>query len=180
VSSQANRSNQATQLTAPWRNKLSMFPTTPCRGLSLSRWAYAGVSLPSTMNQSSASPHFLGLRTAIYHAPDLQKAKAWYSSVLGIKPYFDQPFYVGFSVGGFELGLDPHSAASGAGGVTVYWGVANASAALERLLSLGATQHAPVQDVGDGIRVATVLDPFGNVVGIIENPHFKLSLESNA
>ena len=117
---------------------------------------------------------FLGLRTAIYHAPDLDKAKAWYSSVLGIRPYFDQPFYVGFSVGGFELGLDPHSRSSGAGGVTVYWGVGDVSAALERLISLGATQHTAVQDVGEGIRVATVLDPFKNVLGIIENPHFKL------
>ena len=50
---------------------------------------------------------FLGLRTAIYHAPELEKAKAWYAEVLGSAPYFDQPFYVGFNVGGYELGLQP-------------------------------------------------------------------------
>jgi predicted enzyme related to lactoylglutathione lyase len=133
----------------------------------------------SHMNESIASPHFHGLRTAIYRAPDLDKAKAWYSRVLGIAPYFDQPFYVGFSVGGYELGLDPDSSytAAGPGGVIVYWGVSDASAALERLLSLGATERTAVQDVGEGIRVATVLDPFGNVLGIIENPQFKLSGE---
>jgi predicted enzyme related to lactoylglutathione lyase len=132
------------------------------------------------MNQSTASRHFHGLRTAIYHAADLDRAKAWYSSVLGIAPYFDQPFYVGFCVGGYELGLDPDSSSvpAGPGGVIVYWGVSDASAALQRLLSLGATERTAVQDVGDGIRVATVLDPFGNVFGIIENPHFNLSTDN--
>jgi hypothetical protein len=61
--------------------------------------------------------------------------------------------------------------------VTVYWGVADATAALQRLLTLGATQHTAIQAVGDGIKVATVFDPFGNVFGIIENPHFKLSAD---
>jgi predicted enzyme related to lactoylglutathione lyase len=130
------------------------------------------------MNQSTASQHFQGLRTVIYAAPDLDKAKAWYSSILGIAPYFDQPFYVGFNVGGYELGLDPDPASPGGpGGVTVYWGVADASAALERLLSLGATSRTAVQEVGEGIKVATVLDPFGNVFGVIENPHFNLASE---
>jgi predicted enzyme related to lactoylglutathione lyase len=127
------------------------------------------------VKQTSSKPNFLGLRTAIYHAPDLAKAKEWYSKILGIDPYFDQPFYVGFNVGGYELGLDPDPSSEGAGGVAVYWGVADAKSALKRLLSLGATERTDVQDVGEGIRVATVLDPFGNVFGIIENPHFKLS-----
>lgn len=56
-------------------------------------------------------PRFLGLRTTIYPVTDLAKAKAWYSAVLGVKPYFDEPFYVGFNVGGFELGLDPDTSA---------------------------------------------------------------------
>ncbi len=134
------------------------------------------------MNESTTSPHFHGLRTAIYRAPDLDKAKAWYSRVLGIAPYFDQPFYVGFSVGGYELGLDPDASSplAGSGGVIVYWGVSDATAAWERLLSLGATGRTAVQDVGEGIRVATVLDPFGNVLGIIENPHFKLSTDDRS
>jgi predicted enzyme related to lactoylglutathione lyase len=117
---------------------------------------------------------FLGLRTVVYRAPDLDRAKAWYSQALGIAPYFDQPFYVGFNVGGFELGLDPDLAAStaGAGGVTAYWGVGNAGAVLERLLAQGAVLHAALRDVGEGIKVVTVLDPFGNVFGLIENPNF--------
>jgi predicted enzyme related to lactoylglutathione lyase len=129
------------------------------------------------MKSTSDSPNFLGLRTAIYHAPDLAKAKTWYSKILGIEPYFDQPFYVGFDVGGYELGLDPDptSKSGGSGGVFVYWGVSDADAALKRLLSLGATERTMVQDVGEGIRVATVLDPFGNIFGFIENPHFKVT-----
>lgn len=126
------------------------------------------------MKSSTDTSNFLGLRTAIYHAPDLAKAKSWYSKILGMEPYFDQPFYVGFNVGGFELGLDPDpSSSAGAGGVIVYWGVRHVDVALKRLLSLGATERTSVQDVGEGIRVATVLDPFGNVFGVIENPHFK-------
>ncbi len=113
----------------------------------------------------------LGLRTVIYPAPDLVKAKDWYSQVFECKPYFDQPFYVGFEVGGFELGLLP-DATPGVTGARALWGVANADAALARLLSLGAELIEPVADVGDGIKVAAVKDPFGNRLGIIENPHF--------
>ena len=127
------------------------------------------------MKPSTDTPNLLGLRTAIYHAPDLALAKAWYSRILGFEPYFDQPFYVGFNVGCYELGLDPDpSSSASAGGVVVYWGVANADAALKHLLSLGAAEHTNVQDVGEAIRVATVLGPFGNILGVIENPHFKL------
>jgi predicted enzyme related to lactoylglutathione lyase len=115
---------------------------------------------------------FLGLRTAIYSAPDLDAARAWYAGVLGIEPYFAEPFYVGFEVGGFELGLVPDAEHRGRGGVTVYWGVANADEGLAELLAKGASEHHGVQDVGDGIRLASVIDPFGNVLGIIENPHF--------
>jgi predicted enzyme related to lactoylglutathione lyase len=118
---------------------------------------------------------FLGLRTAIYHVDDIDKGKAWYSEVLGIEPYFDQPFYVGFNVGGYELGLQPTESATGekADGAVAYWGVEDAAAAYQRIIELGATPHEALQDVGEGIKVATVKDPFGNVFGIIENPHFK-------
>jgi predicted enzyme related to lactoylglutathione lyase len=118
----------------------------------------------------------LGLRTAIYRVADLGAAKDWYRSVLGVDPYFDEPFYVGFNAGGFELGLDPDTSegAPGAGGVTVYWGVEDAEAALARLLRLGAREHSAVREVGGGIKVGTVLDPSGNVFGIIENPHFRI------
>jgi predicted enzyme related to lactoylglutathione lyase len=122
----------------------------------------------------------LGLRTAIYHVSDIEKGKRWYSDVLGFDPYFDEAFYVGFNVGGYELGLQPDEAeatARRADGAVAYWGVADAEAALQRLLELGATVHETVQDVGEGIKVATVKDPFGNVFGIIENPNFKIASE---
>ena len=119
---------------------------------------------------------FQGLRTAIYHVDDIAQAKAWYSTVLGIAPYFDEPFYVGFNVAGYELGLQPKNAKIPNAGPTVvaYWGVADAKEALARLVQLGARLHDEVQDVGEGIRVAAVTDPSGNVFGIIENPHFAL------
>jgi predicted enzyme related to lactoylglutathione lyase len=118
---------------------------------------------------------FLGLRTVIYHAPDLAAAKAWYSAAFGVAPYFDQPFYVGFEVGGFELGLDPDTSAVTVGNNAVaYWGVKDIDDAYGRLLASGARPHDPVKEVGDDIKVATVTDPFGNVIGLIQNPHFKV------
>lgn len=114
-----------------------------------------------------------GLRTVAYPAPDLEKGKDWYRKVLGKEPYFDMPFYVGFSVGGYELGLVPDGV-PGSSGSQIFWGVADCSAELARLIELGGVLHEEVKDVGDGIKVASVLDPFGNVFGIIENPHFKL------
>ena len=118
----------------------------------------------------------LGLRSVIYQVSDIEKAKAWYARALGLAPYFDQPCYVGFNVGGYEFGLDPDSSGnpSGAGSGVAYWGVENIESSLEELLKLGATSQGEVQDVGEGIRMATVLDPFGNILGIIENPHFSL------
>jgi catechol 2,3-dioxygenase-like lactoylglutathione lyase family enzyme len=113
----------------------------------------------------------LGLRTVAYPAPDLAAAKAWYSEVLGQPPYFDEPFYVGFAVGGFELGLIPDGT-PGTDGSQALWGVADAEAAMERLLALGATPLEPVTEVGEGIKVGAVADPFGNRFGIIENPFF--------
>src|SRR3954465_5502235 len=124
------------------------------------------------MGESVLSNAFQGLRTVIYNAPDLAKARAWYSKGLGIEPYFDQPFYVGFNVGGYELGLDPDASSTpgGNGGAVAYWGVTNAEEPLQRPVSLGATERSGVQEVGEAIRVATVFDPFGNILGIIENP----------
>ena len=114
-----------------------------------------------------------GLRTVIYKVPDLAAAKAWYRRVLGIEPYFSEPFYVGFQVGGFELGLDPDMGdAAPGGGVVPYWGVADADAAHLELVARGAQPYEPVRDVGGGIKVAAVKDPFGNIFGIIENPNF--------
>ena len=115
----------------------------------------------------------LGLATAIYNVPDMPRAKAWYSEAFQQQPYFDEPFYVGFNVGGFELGLDPDPSSvkrGGSGGVA-YWGVEDADRAFARLLDLGAGEVSGVRDVGGGIKVATLSDPFGTLIGIIENPH---------
>lgn len=118
----------------------------------------------------------LGLRTVIYKVPDLDRAKRWYSETFGIAPYFDEPFYVGFNVGGYELGLDPDVARqpAGAGGSVAYWGVTDLATALESLLSRGGKVVAPLQEVGGDIKVATIQDPFGNLIGLIENPGFTL------
>jgi predicted enzyme related to lactoylglutathione lyase len=116
----------------------------------------------------------LGLRTAIYPVPDLDAAKRWYTELLGQKPYFDEAFYVGFSVGGFELGLLPNAQA-GTIGPQPLWGVANIESAYARLLELGASVLEPVAEVGEGVKVAAVQDPFGNRFGIIENPNFNVS-----
>ncbi len=123
----------------------------------------------------SEASSFRGLRTAIYAVADLPKAKAWYADVLERAPYFDEEFYVGFNVGGFELGLVPEPDAPAerdAAGVA-FWGVHDAEAAYARLLSLGGTDHEPIQDVGGGVKIGAVRDPFGNVLGVVENPHFR-------
>jgi len=118
---------------------------------------------------------FQGLRTAIFKVNDLERAKAWYSDILGFAPYFDEPFYVGFSVGGFELGLDPDAEGVKVGdNLLVYWGVENAKETFEELLKKGATAHSEPQNVGGNIVVGSVYDPFGNIFGIIENPEFKI------
>ena len=114
-----------------------------------------------------------GLRTVIYPTPDLARGKEWYRKVLEREPYFDEPYYVGFSAGGFELGLIPDGE-PGLAGVQAYWGVPDAEAELARLTALGAEVHDPVKDVGGDIKVASVRDPFGNLFSIIENPHFKI------
>ena len=121
--------------------------------------------------------NFLGLRTINYHVADLMAAKKWYALATGVEPYFDEPFYVGFNIGGFELGLDPDpsSGMSGAGGTTAYWGVANAEVAVAKLVAGGATVRSAVREVGAGIKVGTVMDPFGNELGVIENPLFKIA-----
>src|SRR5688572_20792921 len=92
---------------------------------------------------------FLGLRTVIYHAPDLAAAKNWYARAFAVAPYFDEPFYVGFEIGGFELGLNPDTSGVNVGNNAVaYWGVADIDGAYAHLLDQGASPLDPINDVG--------------------------------
>src|SRR5690349_13949526 len=118
----------------------------------------------------------LGLRTTIYKVGDITKAKAWYAQVFETTPYFDEPFYVGFDIKGYELGLQPEDVPTTdkPESVVAYWGVNQITAEYERLLALGATEHEKPYNVGGEIVTATVKDPWGNIIGLIYNPEFKL------
>jgi catechol 2,3-dioxygenase-like lactoylglutathione lyase family enzyme len=118
------------------------------------------------------SIQLLGLRTVIYPAQDLAAAKTWWSHLLGEGPYFDEAFYVGFNVGGYELGLLPD--ADPADGALTYWGVDDVPSAVSAAIADGAFEHAGASEVGDGIVTASVRTPDGSIVGFIFNPHFKL------
>jgi len=113
-----------------------------------------------------------GLQSVVYPTADLAAAKAWWSALLGVEPYFDEPYYVGFSLNGYELGLLPNAPLED--GAVAYWGVANVDVALGDALAAGATEHTPATDVGEGIITATARTPQGSLVGFIYNPYFKL------
>lgn len=123
------------------------------------------------------SSPILGLRTTIYKVADINAAKAWYAGVFEIQPYFDMPFYVGFNIAGYELGLQPEEerTAEKVDSVLSYWGVDQITDVYNRFIGAGATEHEPPQEVGEGIVVASVKDPWGNVIGLIHNPHFTLA-----
>ena len=134
-----------------------------------------------------------GLTTVSFFADDLDAARAWYTSLLGIEPYYVTPGYVEFRVGDYlhELGIvdrrySPHpespdgSTSSGAAGVVIYWHVDDVALALERLLAMGAVEHQGVIDRGEGFLTASVVDPFGNVLGVMYNPHYLDVLSSRA
>lgn len=118
-----------------------------------------------------------GLQTTIYRVPDLAAAKKWYIEAFQSDPYFDEPFYVGFNLGGYELGLHPETEDDKIGdkrthGVEAYWGVNDVKSEHERFLSLGATEHTAPMNVGGEIEVSCVLDPWNNIIGFIYNPDF--------
>lgn len=118
----------------------------------------------------------LGLRTTIYKVPDMEAAKAWYTQAFGKAPYFDEPFYIGFNIGGYELGLLPEEEpiTERTDNVLSYWGVEDIEGDYKRLLSQGASAHEAPNNVGGELMVASLRDPWGNVIGLIYNPHFKL------
>lgn len=116
--------------------------------------------------------NILGLRTVGYKVSDIAKAKVWYADILGTAPYFDEPYYAGYAVRGFELGLQPEDGAEYPKVVNVvaYWAVPDVKDAYDELLARGATPFEEPMDVGDGIIVATVFDPWGNAFGLISEP----------
>ena len=112
---------------------------------------------------------FKKLRTVVYHVSDLESAKQWYSQITNMEPYFDQPFYVGFDINGCELGLDPDMTGVSAGNHSfVYWSVVGIENCVDSLIAKGAILSDAIKEVGDGIKVAVVNDPWGNAVGLIE------------
>ncbi|MFF8263590.1 VOC family protein [Streptomyces virginiae] len=126
-----------------------------------------------------------GFATINFWADDLEAAKAWYTEVLGIAPYFERPGYAEFRIGDYqhEIGIvdrryAPPGAAKEPGGAVAYWAVDDLQEVLRRLLELGAEEYQPVTAHGDGGFVtAAVTDPFGNVLGIMRNPHYVEVLE---
>jgi len=120
--------------------------------------------------------NILGLQTCIYLVADLDKAKEWYAEAFATQAYFDEPFYVGFNIGGYELGLMPGENASTAKteSVLAYWGVNDIQGVYKKFLELGAVPHEEPHNVGGELMVASVKDPWGNIIGIIYNPVFKL------
>jgi predicted enzyme related to lactoylglutathione lyase len=117
----------------------------------------------------------LGLRTTIYKVGDINQAKEWYAKVFEVQPYFDEPFYVGFDIGGYELGLQPEATPSKDKDESVvsYWGVDDIHGEYRRFVSLGALEYEAPREVGGDIVVAKVKDHWGNIIGLIYNPHFK-------
>ena len=109
------------------------------------------------------------IRSVIYHTTNLNEAKEWYKKVTNTEPYFDEPFYVGFDINGFELGLDPdiHKVQNGNNAVA-YWSVDEIESVVEKFKNLGAEIESPVINVGGGIKAAIVKDPFNNFIGLIE------------
>jgi predicted enzyme related to lactoylglutathione lyase len=133
-----------------------------------------------------------GFATINYWADDVASAVAWYTELLGVAAYFERPgpdgrpAYAEFRIGDFhaELGIvdrkfAPPGAPSEPGGALMYWHVDDLSATVERLLSLGAKEYQPITPRGEaGFVTAAVIDPFGNVLGVMYNPHYVEVLNS--
>lgn len=123
------------------------------------------------------SSPMLGLRTAIYKVTNLSEAKARYSDVFQATPYFDEPFYVWFNIGGYELWLQPDETLANAKveSVNVLWWVESVHREYDRIIGLWAISIQSPMNVGGGIIVASLRDPWGNVLGLIYNPEFSLA-----
>ncbi|QTE31245.1 glyoxalase [Pengzhenrongella sicca] len=109
-----------------------------------------------------------GIKTVIVPVTDLSSATALYSRLLAAEPTTDSPYYVGFSVGDQEIGLDPNGHRQGMTGPVGYWHVDDIAGALASLLEAGAQALRPVSDVGGGKLIATVRDGDGNTIGLLQ------------
>jgi len=116
-----------------------------------------------------------GLRTVCYTVPDIEKAREWYELAFGVKPYFCEPYYTGFNIGGYELGLIPSESTIYGNNLITYWGVDNIEDTFQRLLQAGATEHEAPHNVGGPITVCSVYDPWKNIIGLIFNPLFQVT-----
>lgn len=108
------------------------------------------------------------MQTVIYPVKDLAQAKTVFAGLLGVEPLMDAPYYVGYRVGGVDVGLDPGGHSQGMTGPVAYWTVDDIEATLQRLLDAGAETQQPVRDVGGGKLVAIVTDAEGNAIGLIQ------------
>jgi predicted enzyme related to lactoylglutathione lyase len=108
-----------------------------------------------------------GIRTVIYPVKDIAQAKALFSKLLGVAPYADAAYYVGFRVGDQEIGLDPNGHKHG---MTAYYHVDDIKKGLQMLLDAGAQVQQEIKDVGGGRLIASVRDADGNIIGLIHSP----------
>jgi predicted enzyme related to lactoylglutathione lyase len=111
-----------------------------------------------------------GIRTIVFPVKDLARAKTLFGTLVGAAPYADEAYYVGFRVGDQEIGLDANGHSQGMSGPVGYWHVGDIEKSLELLLDAGAETQQAVRDVGGGKLVATVTDPDGNVIGLVQSP----------
>jgi predicted enzyme related to lactoylglutathione lyase len=110
-----------------------------------------------------------GMKTVIYPVKDLGQAKTLYSTLLGVAPIMDEPYYVGFRVGDQDIGLDPNGHSQGMTGPVGYWHVDDIRKSLKALLDAGAEVLQEVKAVGGGKLIASVKDADGNGIGLIQS-----------
>jgi len=129
-----------------------------------------------TMEKTVNQKPILGLRTVSYKVGDIAKAKEWYSKAFQTEPYFDEPFYVGFNIGGYELGLQPdeNPPTEKPESVVAFWGVNDIEKEYNRFLESGAVENEKPTNVGGEIVIASVKDLWGNIIGLIYNPEFRI------
>ncbi|GLW46776.1 glyoxalase [Streptomyces sp. NBRC 14336] len=111
-----------------------------------------------------------GVQTIMYPVKDLDRAKAVFGALLGVEPYADEPYYVGYKAAGQDVGLDPNGHAKGMTGPVPYWHVDDIAATLSALVTAGAETLQDVQDVGGGRKIAFLKDTDGNMIGLLQDP----------